>query len=747
MNELDVSNSRPPGFACILLLLLAIFFPSSVFGFEAREGHFDFESTGTLNGGASATWDVAPNGTAELDTANPYRGKSALRIERIPGARGELMTVARSMDMNFRGHWLELRGAIRTEGVVGWAGLWLRQDGGSGVLKLDNMHDRAISGNTGWRRVHIRQALDPRTRQLAVGVLLVGSGRVWVDDMEIKVDGMSLEKAGHRKLSAAERDNLLSPVTQSKFDLPKLTIDQARNIAALGKVWGFLKYHHPSIRKGSLPWDAEFFRLLPEIARANSADARNELLLSWIESLPMVPCVRCVERPSNAHVLPSLSWIEDESALGPLVSRRLQFIYKNRPGDSDQFFVDLSVEPGNPHFGREEDYNDLVGLDAGFRILAIVRLWNVVNYWFPYRDLISADWDLVLEEYLLKVAEARTDDEYKLVLLQLLAEMEDGHARLLSEVDLRPPFGACRLPFAIRMIEAHPTVSVVGDDHEGVLPGDIIETLDGHPVDVLLDAWRPYHAGATNGARQGSLMRQMTRAECKKTVQLGVERQGRDITFSIVPIKRSSVVDVRDRAGNTVQWLSDTIAYVKLSQMRLSEISSIINEIMPSEATIIDIRGYPKEPVGYSFGQHLFDRPTAIARFTKADPRNPGLFYFTKPLVLHPVKPRYPGRLAILVDDSTVSQAEFTAMIFQASSNAIVVGSSTAGTDGNVSLLPLPGGLQVAMSGIGVFYPDKTATQKLGIVPDVLVAPSLAGVRRGSDEVLEAAMRHLQAAH
>jgi C-terminal processing protease CtpA/Prc len=71
------------------------------------------------------------------------------------------------------------------------------------------------------------------------------------------------------------------------------------------------------------------------------------------------------------------------------------------------------------------------------------------------------------------------------------------------------------------------------------------------------------------------------------------------------------------------------------------------------------------------------------------------------------------------------------------------VGSTTAGADGNVSSIPLPGGLSTMISGIGVFYPDKRPTQRIGIVPDVEARPTLAGIRAGRDEVLEAGIRQI----
>ncbi len=145
----------------------------------------------------------------------------------------------------------------------------------------------------------------------------------------------------------------------------------------------------------------------------------------------------------------------------------------------------------------------------------------------------------------------------------------------------------------------------------------------------------------------------------------------------------------------------------------------------------------------FALGQRLVQQPTPFARFTVGDPTNPGAFTWTEPLALKPVRPVFPGRVAILIDEVSLSQAEYTATAFSAGPRAVVVGSSTAGADGNVSPIPLPGGLQTLISGIGVFYPDKTPTQRIGIVPDIVATPTVEGIRERRDEVLEAALHHL----
>ena len=65
---------------------------------------------------------------------------------------------------------------IRTAGVTGWAGLWLRVDGPGGPLILDNMHDRALRGTTDWTRASIVVDVAEHAKALLFGALLSGAG-------------------------------------------------------------------------------------------------------------------------------------------------------------------------------------------------------------------------------------------------------------------------------------------------------------------------------------------------------------------------------------------------------------------------------------------------------------------------------------------------------------------------------------------------------------------------------------------
>jgi C-terminal processing protease CtpA/Prc len=69
-----------------------------------------------------------------------------------------------------------------------------------------------------------------------------------------------------------------------------------------------------------------------------------------------------------------------------------------------------------------------------------------------------------------------------------------------------------------------------------------------------------------------------------------------------------------------------------------------------------------------------------------------------------------------------------------------LVGSNTAGTNGDVTAIALPGGLFVTFTGHDIRHADGRRLQRIGIPPHVVVRPTRAGLRAGRDEVLEKAL-------
>ena len=79
----------------------------------------------------------------------------------------------------------------------------------------------------------------------------------------------------------------------------------------------------------------------------------------------------------------------------------------------------------------------------------------------------------------------------------------------------------------------------------------------------------------------------------------------------------------------------------------------------------------------------------------------------------------------------------------QSHANTTVIGTNTAGANGNVIYIPLSGHLRASFSSVGVAYPNGEMLRKQGIKLDHIVKPTLEGIKQGKDELLEYAMSFL----
>jgi hypothetical protein len=101
----------------------------------------------------------------------------------------------------------------------------------------------------------------------------------------------------------------------------------------------------------------------------------------------------------------------------------------------------------------------------------------------------------------------------------------------------------------------------------------------------------------------------------------------------------------------------------------------------------------------------------------------------------------YWGKVIILMNEETQSQAEYSCMILEAMPDVVKVGSQTAGADGNVTRFRLSLDIQIMFTNLGIFYPNGDSTQRIGIVPDSVVYQTRSGIRAHRDEVLEKALQ------
>jgi C-terminal processing protease CtpA/Prc len=106
-----------------------------------------------------------------------------------------------------------------------------------------------------------------------------------------------------------------------------------------------------------------------------------------------------------------------------------------------------------------------------------------------------------------------------------------------------------------------------------------------------------------------------------------------------------------------------------------------------------------------------------------------------------PQAPAIRGRRVFLTDGRAISYAESVMGYVADRQLGTIVGAPTAGTNGNVATFGVPGGSQIRFTGMRVTRHDGTSRRHLiGIAPDVPLAPTIDGIRRGRVELLDAAV-------
>ncbi|MFK8102026.1 MAG: peptidase S41, partial [Saprospiraceae bacterium] len=253
---------------------------------------------------------------ALLDKTVQKEGKYAIKIvapktKAATDGFGSSFTI---IPAKYDGKNITLRGYVKTEKVnSGFAGLWMRQDGEAGMLEFDNMNDRGIKGDQGWTLCEVTLPLNPQTKKINIGGLLVGDGTMWFDDLSLTIDGQPLNQAPAKieKIYGADADKEFD--AGSKVTIESVQATQVQELARLGKIWGFLKYHHPNIATGNHNWDYELFRVLPAVLKAKDKKSRSKIYLDWIEKLgPISNGTTCTGPDKNVLAYQAnFDWLKD----------------------------------------------------------------------------------------------------------------------------------------------------------------------------------------------------------------------------------------------------------------------------------------------------------------------------------------------------------------------------------------------------------------------------------------------------
>lgn len=728
---------------CSLFLACILF--TGVAGAQALV-NMDFE-TDAVADSMPAHWIVQEDGfSCAVDSSVVHSGGFSARFT------GELADVegylSQTIPINCAGYEVTLSGWYRSDSglVSSYFGAYLvAYDSDEDLILFDYLEFEEFGEDTLWHQFEASIPLRQQCESIEFGVYLREPGTVWIDDLQLLVDGAPLDSAPERVIPAAELDHEFD--SGSGIEFGELSPFQMESLVQLGKVWGFLKYHHPAPCSGSVNWDYELFRVLPFVLAASDGPAREAALMRLLPDVEPVEARNVPMQPSESIKMEGdFSWI-DGTVIGHSLAYLLESVYHGRYM-GERYYINMS---DFPEF-VEEDYSSMVFPDGGYRLLALYRYWAMIEYYFPYRYVTNNPWYEQMAISLPLFVQASDALEYQLAVKSLIASVGDTHAGLWREPDaLKEYIGIYHAPVVLSYVED--SWVITGFMHESAVAspleyGDVILSMDGVPLSARVEEMLPYANGSNQMATMEIIGRSVLRGSTESAL-IEIARGEQQFELSMPRVlgeeldyAMASVPAVGDESYSV---LPEGFGYLDMASLQQTEVPLMKEAFQPLPGIVLDLRGYPSDFVLYDVANFLIPDSAVFCEITFFDYNNPGTFYFEESMYAGGGdSTAYSGPVALLVDEGSISSSEFHAMAWRLAPNSMVFGHATNGADGNVVRLSLPGGISTMYSGIGIYNPDFSETQRVGILPDVEVTPTVAGLQAGRDEVLEAAVEWLQ---
>ncbi|MCR8559914.1 hypothetical protein KXD93_19845 [Mucilaginibacter sp. BJC16-A38] len=534
---------------------------------------------------------------------------------------------------------------------------------------------------------------------------------------------------------------------------PAITVAQKNDLALLCKVWGLLKYHHPAVIKGTYNWDEELIKFLPAYSANKGKADRNKILLQWVSKFGAVPKSQPIPDSllANAKLVPDYTWIRKSKLPAELADLLVSISNYHSPDDQKyvKFLADDDIVI--PTFINEEAYPTMTYPAVDYRLLAVFRYWNIIEYWYPYRYLARQKWEDCLTPFIVEAIAAKDELAYARLVQKMAGTIMDSHATVnfkkRDEVT-----GKWVMPFMVKFIEDKAvinSVDVKSPEVAGLQVGNIVQAIDGVPVEKIVDDKRLYVSASNKAVVLREVARLLNRSS-DSTSKITITAN--DGATRILAVRNSlykhyaaAPYDFPYQKDSSCFVLPGNVLYVNAGAFKASQVDRVKRELKKVNGLVLDARQYPRTGAGDVIsllqGLLLADKG-AMSKFSTAVKGYPGLFRYAKPFIIGEANAdHYKGKVAILVNEETQSTSEFLTMAYQLAPRALVVGSTTAGADGNVSYaFPLPGGFMTQITGLGVYYPNGRETQQVGIVPDVKVVQTINGFRNHKDDLLDKAV-------
>lgn len=561
---------------------------------------------------------------------------------------------------------------------------------------------------------------------------------------------------------------------------------KVKNLEAFAKVYGYVKYFHPSDESTKVDWLKFSAYGAKEIENCRTKQQLANTLTKLFN--PIAPSVKFIVSKSkptfdlNAITPPNTSgykltyWqhlglgtgaknFANRSAYSSSRVNRDTLSGDNKPfnyqPEFEKIFIAEIVEgvycqipmvlycnasstypkADDSQFKRLVDKLKLFDFStdkAHLKLGNVINVYNVFQHFYPYFDVVDVNWSNEFDKALNRCYADTTDKDHLITLQKFTAPLKDGHIGFQSSINLYYAPNISWDWIENKLVITH----AFSDDYRFHL-GDIVTQINGKSPEKYFEETKSLISAGTEGWLNYMANRISLEGEMNSLINITIEGKTYDVKRTVVSYYKEKELEDKKELYKMVE---DGIWYLNFAQLKVETINKLLPELVKAKAIICDARGYPKAE--HYFIPHLMksDDTTRswmqIPQIIYPDHQNVlGYAQYNWIQIMKAQKPYFGDKKIIyVIDGSAISYAESCLGYIEGYKLATIVGQPSAGTNGNVNTVELLGGFSFRFTGMKVLKHNGTQHHGIGILPNVYVSKTIQGVKEGRDEFLEKAI-------
>ena len=375
------------------------------------------------------------------------------------------------------------------------------------------------------------------------------------------------------------------------------------------------------------------------------------------------------------------------------------------------------------------------------RLANLVITLSVLKFAFPYWEDTKTNPEKLFSFLFARTINDNNNQDFLKSLRLMSAKLNDGHMGISYAGSDR--IEEQSLDIETEMIDRKIYVKRVLDSSLKYIPvGSIIDSIDGESAQKTFDAKFRLISGSPQWRTYKSLLALFD--GLSDSVKVIINNSGVRSAFHIPRLSPAQEYRPIALPGYVPKdgQLSDHIYYFNLAgDSVMKNINASLSRLAQAKSIIFDMRGYPKESVSGIFG-HLLQcsEHTKWLHIPKPSPGNDSKDFESMGWNLGPKPPYFNAKIIFLSDACAQSQSESILGYVKGLKLGTIIGKATSGTNGEVQDINLFENFRVFFTGTKVTNPDGTKNHYKGIIPDIIVRSTPAGLKEGRDEVLDKAL-------